>query len=106
MIVICCIETVAPCDDAREGGVRARHDEERAKVLHADGCVRDVDGEADGAHYEARKDEWIAHLDAVGPHSEDEEDNGYGKATEGENCGEKYLGRHILAQTYGGTVSS
>ena len=43
----------APGDDTGEGGVRARHAEECAKVFHANRCMGNVNREADEAHDEA-----------------------------------------------------
>ena len=54
-----------PCDDAREAGIRARDDEEGAKVLDADGHVRDVDREADEAVDEPCEHKRPSLLDAV-----------------------------------------
>ena len=66
----------APCDDSGEAGIRARDDEEGAKVLDADGHVRDVDREADEAVDEPGQDEWVALLDPVGPDGPDQERQG------------------------------
>ena len=58
-------EENAPSDDSGEPGVRARDDEEGAKVLDADGHVRDVDREADEAVDEPGEHEGPPLLDAV-----------------------------------------
>ena len=58
----------APRDDAGEAGVRARDDEERAKVLGADADGGDVDREADEAVDEPREHERVPLLEPVGPY--------------------------------------
>ena len=55
----------APCDNSGEASVRARDDEEGAKVLCANAYGRDVDDEADAAEDEAGEYEWVPLLDAV-----------------------------------------
>ena len=57
----------APRNDAGEAGVRARDDEERAKVLGADAHGGDVDREADEAVDEPREHERVPLLEPVRP---------------------------------------
>ena len=58
----------APRNDAGEAGVRARDDEERAKVLGADAHGGDVDCEADEAVDEPREHERVPLLQPVRPY--------------------------------------
>ena len=66
----------SPRDDTREGRVRARNDEEGAKVLRAGGHVRNVDREADEDVREAGEHERVPLLDPVGPDGPYEERRG------------------------------
>lgn len=66
----------SPAHHPRERCVRAGYTEESPEVLYTDACVRDVDGEANQAHRQPCQDEWRAHLDAIGPYCEGQQDDG------------------------------